>query len=259
LSKIPAVIGITLGDMNAHQPPRAPIAAPHRRLPAAALVAAALGAALVGAAACRAVNGVYAVDASVAVPNPAIDETAAAEQHDRTAVLAGGCFWGIEAVFEHVKGVKNVTSGYAGGSAATAHYELVGTGLTGHAESVSIAYDRSQISYGQLLKVFFSVAHDPTELNRQGPDTGTEYRSAIFAANDDQQHVARAYIDQLNSAHVFPRPIVTEIAGPHTFYPAEDYHQDFAARHPAHPYIAINDLPKVDRLRTQFPDLFVMR
>ena len=247
--------------MNAHLAPRARIAAPHRRLVVAAMIVVALVLALVGAAACGAVN------ASVSIPNPAIDEPAATQQNaqenaqknDHTAVLAGGCFWGIEAVFEHVKGVKNVTSGYAGGSAATAHYELVGTGRTGHAESVSIVYDRSQISYGQLLKVFFSVAHDPTELNRQGPDTGTQYRSAIFAANDDQQRVARAYIDQLNHANVFPHPIATEVASLQAFYQAEDYHQDFAAHHPTHPYIAINDLPKVDHLRTQLPDLFVTR
>jgi len=203
--------------------------------------------------------GCHAVNASVSIPNPAVDEPAGADTNDRTAVLAGGCFWGVEAVFEHVKGVKNVTSGYAGGSAATAHYELVGTGRTGHAESVSIVYDRSQISYGQLLKVFFSVAHDPTELNRQGPDTGTEYRSVIFTSNDDQKRIADAYLVQLNQAKVFPRPIVTEVASLNAFYPAEDYHQDFAALHPRHPYIAINDLPKVEHLREQLPELFVSR
>jgi peptide-methionine (S)-S-oxide reductase len=204
-------------------------------------------------------TGCHAVNASVSIPNPAIDEPAAADTNDRTAVLAGGCFWGVEAVFEHVKGVKNVVSGYAGGSADTAHYELVGTGRTGHAESVSIVYDRSQISYGQLLKVFFSVAHDPTELNRQGPDTGTEYRSVIFVSNGDQKRIADAYLDQLNHAKVFPDPIVTEVVSLKAFYPAEDYHQDFAALHPRHPYIAINDLPKVEHLRAQLPDLFVNR
>jgi peptide-methionine (S)-S-oxide reductase len=212
---------------------------------------AAIAVAFVSGAGCRAVN------ASVSLPNAAVDEAAATEKNDHIAVLAGGCFWGIEAVFEHVRGVKNVTSGYAGGSAATAHYELVGTGRTGHAESVSIVYDRSQISYAQLLKVFFSVAHDPTELNRQGPDVGTEYRSAIFASNDEQKRIAHAYIEQLNQTKVFPRSIATEVVSLEAFYPAEDYHQDFAAHHPTHPYIAINDLPKVDHLRTQLPDLFV--
>jgi peptide-methionine (S)-S-oxide reductase len=235
--------------MNPHRIPSSLILAPRPRVVTAATIVVLLAA----AAACRGVN------ASVSVPNPAVDEPAAADKNDRTAVLAGGCFWGIEAVFEHVKGVKDVTSGYAGGAAETAHYELVGTGRTGHAESVRIVYDRSQISYGQLLKVFFSVAHDPTELNRQGPDTGTEYRSAIFASDDEQKRIARAYIDQLDRAKVFPRPIVTEITGPQAFYPAEDYHQDFAAHHPTHPYIAINDLPKVDHLRTQLPDLFVKK
>ena len=224
------------------------IAVPQRRFVAAALFIVAI-----------VTTGCHAVNASVSIPNPAIDEPAAADTNDRTAVLAGGCFWGVEAVFEHVKGVKNVTSGYAGGSAATAHYELVGTGRTGHAESVSIVYDRSQISYGQLLKVFFSVAHDPTELNRQGPDVGTEYRSAIFASNDEQKRIAHAYIEQLNQTKVFPRSIATEVVPLEAFYPAEDYHQDFAAHHPTHPYIAINDLPKVDHLRTQLPDLFVKR
>jgi peptide-methionine (S)-S-oxide reductase len=233
--------------MNAHRTLLSHVCAPRRRFATAATIVVFLAA----AAACR------GVDASVSIPNPSIDEPAATAENDRTAVLAGGCFWGVEAVFEHVKGVRNVTSGYAGGSAATANYDLVGTGRTGHAESVSIVYDRSQVSYGQLLKVFFSVAHNPTELNRQGPDIGTEYRSAIFAANDEQQRIARAYIDQLNHANVFPRPIATEVVGQQAFYQAEEYHQDFAARHPTHPYIAIHDRPKVDRLRTQFPDLFV--
>jgi peptide-methionine (S)-S-oxide reductase len=237
--------------MHSHPTARTRIVAPRRRVVAATFVATFV--ALAAGSACRGVT------ASVSIPNPAVDEPAATQQNDQTVVLAGGCFWGIEAVFEHVKGVTRVTSGYAGGSAATAHYELVGTGRTGHAESVSIVYDRSQISYGQLLKVFFSVAHDPTELNRQGPDTGTQYRSAIFASNDEQQKIARAYIDQLNQAKVFPHPIVTEVVGLQAFYQAEDYHQDFAAHHPTHPYIAINDLPKVEHLRAQLPDLFVQR
>ena len=197
------------------------------------------------------------VSASVSLPSPAVDEAAATAKQEQTAVLAGGCFWGVEAVFEHVRGVKNVTSGYAGGSAATAHYELVGTGRTGHAESVKIAYDRSQISYGQLLKVFFAVAHDPTELNRQGPDEGPQYRSAIFAANDEQKKIAQAYVDQLNRAKVFQRPIVTQVVGPQTFYEAEEYHQDFLAHHPKYPYIVVNDLPKLENLRKQFPDLYI--
>jgi peptide-methionine (S)-S-oxide reductase len=235
--------------MDAQVTPRARITAPHGRFMATTVIVLAL----VSAVACRAVT------ATVSIPNPAADETATTETNHHTAVIAGGCFWGIEAVFEHVRGVKNVTSGYAGGSADTAHYEMVGTGRTGHAESVSIVYDRSQISYGQLLKVFFSVAHDPTQLNRQGPDVGTEYRSAIFAANDEQTRIARAYIDQLSHAKVFPRSIATEVVGLQAFYQAEDYHQDFAALHPTHPYIAIHDLPKVERLRTQLPDLFVKR
>ena len=215
-----------------------------------------VGAMLLGVAAASACGG---VSAAVSVPNPAVDEPAAAGKKEQTAVLAGGCFWGVEAVFAHVRGVRNVTSGYAGGSAATAHYDLVSTGRTGHAESVRITYDRSQISYGQLLKVFFSIAHDPTELNRQGPDDGTQYRSAIFVAGEDQQRVARAYIDQLNQAKVFGRPVVTQVVGLQAFYEAEGYHQDFAAKHPSHPYIALYDLPKVDHLRQQLPDLFVRR
>ncbi len=196
------------------------------------------------------------VSAAVSLPNPGVDEPAATVSTERTAVLAGGCFWGVEAVFEHVRGVKNVTSGYSGGAATTAHYELVGTGRTGHAESVKITYDRSQISYGQLLKVFFSVAHDPTELNRQGPDDGPQYRSAIFTANDEQKRVAQAYIDQLNQAKAFRSRIVTEVVSLKAFYQAEDYHQDFLAHHPTHPYIVINDAPKVENLRKQFPDLY---
>ncbi|MEO8257383.1 MAG: peptide-methionine (S)-S-oxide reductase MsrA [Acidobacteriota bacterium] len=219
------------------------------------VAAAAIGAALAATAACRPA----VMTASAAIPNPAVDEPPATSATDRTAVLAGGCFWGIEAVFEHVKGVRHVTSGYAGGAADTAHYELVGTGRTNHAESVNIIYDPAQVSYGQLLKVFFSVAHDPTELNRQGPDSGTQYRSAIFASSDEQRQVARAYIDQLNQARVFPRPIATEVVALQAFYQAEAYHQDFAARNPAHPYIATYDRPKVDHLRTQLPDLFVAR
>jgi peptide-methionine (S)-S-oxide reductase len=162
-------------------------------------------------------------------------------------------------VFEHLKGVIRATSGYSGGSTETAQYERVSTGRTGHAESVQVIYDPSQISYGQLLKVFFSVAHDPTQLNRQGPDTGTQYRSAIFYASDEQKRIAQAYVDQLNHAKVFPNPIATQIVTLNKFYPAEDYHQDYADHHPENMYIVINDLPKVENLHKQFPELYVAK
>lgn len=194
---------------------------------------------------------------TVAIPDPVLDARLATTKGQQTAVLAGGCFWGIEAVFEHVKGVTNVTSGYAGGTAKTARYETVSEGETGHAESVRITYDPSQLTYGQLLKLFFAVAHDPTELNRQGPDVGTQYRSAIFYSNEEQKRIAIAYINQLNQAKVFERPIVTQVAALDSFYPAEAYHQDYAARHPDDSYIMINDLPKVENLRRQFPNLYV--
>jgi peptide-methionine (S)-S-oxide reductase len=201
-----------------------------------------------------------AVTASgVAIPDPALDASLASAKGEQTAVLAGGCFWGVEAVFEHVKGVSHVRSGYAGGSATTASYERVSTGNTGHAESVQITYDPSKISYGQLLKVFFAVAHDPTELNRQGPDTGTQYRSAIFYSNEEQKHIAQAYIEQLNKAKVFGRPLVTQVAALPAFYEAEGYHQNYLANHPNEPYIVFNDLPKVENLRKQFPALYVPR
>lgn len=172
---------------------------------------------------------------------------------EQTAFLAGGCFWGVDAVFKHVRGVSTVISGYSGGDGATANYETVSTGKTGHAETVSVTYDPAKISYVQLLKVFFSVAHDPTEVNRQGPDTGTQYRSAIFYANKEQKQVAQAYIDQLNKVRVFPAPIVTQVVPLKQFYPAEDYHQNYPARHPHQPYIVIHDMPKLQRLREQFP------
>jgi peptide-methionine (S)-S-oxide reductase len=175
---------------------------------------------------------------------------------EQTAVLAGGCFWGVDAVFKHVRGVTSVVSGYSGGSAAAAQYEVVSTGTTGHAESVKITFDPSQVSYSDLLRVFFSVAHDPTELNRQGPDEGTQYRSAIFFANEDQKRIALAYIDQLNQAKVFPAPIVTQVVALKDFYPAEAYHQNFLARHPHDPYIVSNDLPKLRELQKQFPALY---
>jgi peptide-methionine (S)-S-oxide reductase len=189
------------------------------------------------------------------VPAPALDPPPGAPG-PQTAVLAGGCFWGVDAVFKHVKGVAKVVSGYAGGTAATAEYETVSTGRTGHAESVQITFDPAKISYGQLLRVFFSVAHDPTELNRQGPDEGTQYRSAIFYANDDQKRVAEAYIAQLNQAKAFRKAIVTQVVPMNGFYAAEAYHQDFLRRNPYHPYIVANDLPKLGELKKQLPELY---
>jgi peptide-methionine (S)-S-oxide reductase len=173
----------------------------------------------------------------------------------QTAVLAGGCFWGVEAVFERLKGVSDVVSGYAGGSRATAHYEVVSTGTTGHAESVQITYDPAQISYGQLLKIFFAIAHDPTELNRQGPDEGTQYRSVIFYATPDQKMVADAYIRQLDAAKLFHGRIVTQVVPLQGFYPAEGYHQNFLDRNPTYPYIVYNDLPKLTHLKKDFPEM----
>ncbi len=192
----------------------------------------------------------------ISIPNPAVDATIATTKSEQTAVIAGGCFWGIQVVFQHVKGVISATSGYSGGSAKTAEYEVVSTGETGHAESVKIVYDPSKITYGQLLRVFFSVAHDPTQLNRQGPDEGTQYRSSIFYGNDEQRKIAEAYIAQLEQAKVFPRRIVTQVVPLQAFYPAEAYHQDYAARHPDNMYIVYNDAPKVSHLREQFPDLY---
>ena len=206
---------------------------------------------ILGALACNAAT------AAVSIPDPAVDAPLAAAKGEQTAVLAGGCFWGIQAVFEHVKGVFRVTAGYSGGAANTANYEMVCTDKTGHAESVSVVYDPSQITYGQLLKVFFSVAHNPTELNRQGPDSGTQYRSVIFYGTEDQKHIAESYIDQLNRAKAFSRSIVTQVVPLNAFYPAEAYHQDYAEHHPDQPYIMINDLPKVANLRKQFPALYV--
>ncbi|KWO59546.1 peptide-methionine (S)-S-oxide reductase MsrA [Burkholderia territorii] len=189
------------------------------------------------------------------VPAPTVDETPGAS-HDETAVFAGGCFWGVQGVFEHVKGVKQVTAGYAGGASETAHYALVGSGLTGHAESIRIVYDPTQITYGRLLQVFFSVAHDPTQLNRQGPDEGSQYRSAIFPTTARQRAVATAYIAQLGTAHAFPAPVVTRVEDYKGFYPAEAYHQNYLELHPDAPYIAFNDLPKVAGLKHYFPALY---
>jgi peptide-methionine (S)-S-oxide reductase len=174
----------------------------------------------------------------------------------QTLVVAGGCFWGIEAVFEHIKGVTDAVSGYAGGTKGTAEYETVSTGTTGHAESVKITYDPTKVSLEKLLQVFFSVAHDPTQLNRQGPDVGPQYRSAIFFASEEQARVARAYIDQLTKAKTFSKPIVTQVVKLDQFYPAEEYHQDFAEKNPTYPYIVYNDRPKVENLKREFPDLY---
>jgi peptide-methionine (S)-S-oxide reductase len=197
--------------------------------------------------------------ASSPLPKPAVDENAATAKGKETAVFAGGCFWGVQAVFQHVKGVINATSGYAGGSGNTAEYETVSTGTTGHAESVQVVYDPAQVSYGQLLQVFFSVAHDPTELNRQGPDTGTQYRSAIFYSNDEQKRIADAYIAQLAAAKTFRRPIVTQVVPLQGFYAAEAYHQNYATLHPNNPYIVINDAPKVANLKKELPELYVQK
>lgn len=206
---------------------------------------------LAGAAACRAGSG-----ASAAVPAPAVDEVRATASGKATAVVAGGCFWGIQGVFSHVKGVREATSGYAGGSAKTADYETVSTGKTGHAESVEVVYDPSKITYGELLRVFFSVALDPTQLNRQGPDEGTQYRSVIFYANAEQKRIAEAYIAQLDQAKVFPAPIVTQVVPLDKFHSAEAYHQNYFEQHPNDPYIVYNDAPKVANLKREFPDLY---
>jgi peptide-methionine (S)-S-oxide reductase len=192
------------------------------------------------------------------LPAPQADAPLASASTPATAVVAGGCFWGIEAVFDHVRGVKTAVSGYSGGAKETAHYQMVGNGRTGHAESVQISYDSSVVTYGQLLQIFFSV-HDPTQLNRQGPDEGTEYRSVIFAADADQERLARAYIAQLEQAGVFGRRIVTDVAPLKGFYAAESYHQNYAALHPDDPYIRINDAPKVVALRKLFPSLYAAR
>ncbi len=203
-------------------------------------------------AACRA-NGA----SKTPIPPAKVDDSVASAPSQQTAVFAGGCFWGTQAVFERVKGVVKTTVGYAGGSASTASYDQVTTERTGHAESVEVVFDPSKITYGQLLRVFFSVAHDPTQLNRQGADVGTSYRSAIFYLNDGQKRIADAYIAQLDGAKVFPQPIVTEVTPLKGFYRAEDYHQDYALHHPENPYIQVCDRPKVEMLKQQFPDLFV--
>lgn len=197
-----------------------------------------------------------ASEAGAAVPAPVVDESRASAPKKETAVIAGGCFWGIQAVFQHVKGVVSATSGYSGGSVKNPGYETVSEGQTGHAESVQIVYDPSQVTYGELLRVFFSVAHDPTQLNRQGPDEGTQYRSVIFYGNDEQKHVAEAYVAQLDQAKVYRQKIVTQIVPFQAFYPAEDYHQNYAKVHPNDPYIVYNDAPKVANLQKEFPQMY---
>ena len=198
----------------------------------------------------------FAAEPAVVIPAPAEDLPSTSSAGPETAVIAGGCFWGVQGVFQHVNGVTSAVSGYAGGDAATASYDTVGSGRTGHAESVRITFDPKQISYGRILQIYFSVAHDPTELNRQGPDVGTQYRSTIFVSNAAQERVARSYIAQLDQSKVFGKPIVTTVEPLKGFYPAEAYHQDFMTRNPGHPYIVFNDLPKVDNLKRVFPQSY---
>jgi len=200
-------------------------------------------------------SGLGAAESAVEIPAPTLDpgDNSGGLQ---TAILAGGCFWGVQGVFQHTKGVVDAVSGYAGGGAENPSYDQVSTGTTGHAESVAVRYDPHKISYGKILQIFFSVAHDPTQLNRQGADVGTQYRSAIFTTTDEQKRIADAYVKELNDAGVYGAPIVTEIAPLKTFYQAEDYHQDYATLHPRQPYIAFNDLPKIENLKTMFPDVW---
>src|SRR5271154_3068269 len=197
----------------------------------------------------------FGAEAPVVVAPPVVDNPKAAGS-PQTAVLSGGCFWGVQGVFEHVRGVQNVVAGYAGGESSTAQYETVSSGTTGHAESVKITFDPAAISYGQILQIAFSVVHDPTQLNRQGPDIGTQYRSAIFYADDTQKQIAEAYISQLEKSHAFPRAIVTRVDPLKGFYPAEDYHQDYLIHNPYAPYIAINDIPKIENLKRTFAELY---
>jgi peptide-methionine (S)-S-oxide reductase len=197
----------------------------------------------------------FAAEEAVVIPPPAMD--AQPTNGTQTAVLAGGCFWGVQGVFQHTAGVVNAVSGYSGGSKMTADYQMVSTGATGHAESVQVTFDPKKVSYGKILQIFFSVVHDPTQLNRQGPDSGTQYRSAIFAANDEQKKVAEAYIAQLNAAKVYRKPIVTKVGPLEAFFPAEAYHQDYLTLHPNQPYIAYNDLPKVENLKKLFAENYL--
>ncbi|HEV2679583.1 MAG TPA: peptide-methionine (S)-S-oxide reductase MsrA [Rhodanobacter sp.] len=212
-----------------------------------------LAALMMAMSACQPVS---AASDAMALPPPTVDAVKTAGHGEQIAVLSGGCFWGIEAVFEHVKGVQKVVAGYSGGSAATASYEQVSEGNTGHAESVQIQFDPKQVSYGTLLQVFFSIALDPTELNRQGPDSGAQYRSVVFFGNDEQKQTATAYIAQLTAAKSFPAPIVTQVVPLKAFYPAEAYHQHYFSEHPYNPYIVINDAPKVAHLKQLFPALY---
>jgi peptide-methionine (S)-S-oxide reductase len=223
-----------------------------RQLSRLSLCAAALGALAITA---FAVAPSLAAEDAVIIPAPTTDAQAA--NGLQTAVLAGGCFWGVQGVFQHTAGVVNAVSGYAGGSKATADYNMVSTGTTGHAESVEVKYDPKKISYGKILQIYFSVAHDPTQLNRQGPDTGTQYRSAIFATSDEQKKVADAYIAQLNAAKVYKKPIVTKVGPLEAFYPAEAYHQDYLTLHPNQAYIAYNDIPKVENLKKIFAENYI--
>lgn len=200
-------------------------------------------------------SNAYAAEEARVIPAPSFEQPKAASSL-QTAVLAGGCFWGVQGVFEHVRGVKKVYSGYAGGEKNTARYEMVGSGQTGHAESVEITFDPAEVSYGELLHIFFSVAHDPTQLNRQGPDSGTQYRSAIFYSDESQKTMAQAYVDQLNKGKAFPKAIVTKIDPLKGFYKAEDYHQDFLIHNPRYPYIVYNDLPKIENLKRIFPEIY---
>jgi peptide-methionine (S)-S-oxide reductase len=220
-----------------------------------ALLAPVVGALLLVPLLALGIDGVRAAEPAVTIP-PAADQVAPSGGGLQTVVLAGGCFWGVQAVFEHTKGVTQAVSGYSGGKKETAHYEMVSTERTGHAESVSVTYDPREISYGKILQIYFSVAHNPTELNRQGPDSGPSYRSAIFYGNDTQKQAAEAYIAELDKVHVFNAPIVTKLEPLNGFYPAEDYHQDFAVTHPTYPYIVFNDAPKVENLKHLFPDFY---
>jgi peptide-methionine (S)-S-oxide reductase len=197
-----------------------------------------------------------AAESARSIPPPVLDEPVSPLAASEVAIVAGGCFWGVQGVFQHVDGVTSAVSGYAGGAADTAHYEMVGTNTTRHAEAVRVTFDPRRISYGRILQIYFSVAHDPTELNRQGPDVGTQYRSAIFPTDPEQTRIAEAYIAQLNQGQVFGAPIVTKIEPGRDFYPAEGYHQDFLTRNPRYPYIVINDLPKIENLKRLFPDLY---
>jgi peptide-methionine (S)-S-oxide reductase len=203
-------------------------------------------------------NPAHSAEPSFKIPPPAVDETPASNPSGglEKAVFAGGCFWGVQGVFQHVKGVEDAVSGYAGGEASTAEYHAVGTGRTGHAEAVEVTYDPSKVTYGKLLQVYFSVAHNPTQLNFQGPDQGPQYRSTIFAANDGQKEIASAYIAQLDQTGIYPARIVTTLETGKAFYPAEDYHQDFLTENPTYPYIVYNDLPKVEALKTMFPAIY---